>query len=269
MMSIVKTLAVVLIAGYFGLAAVLYFAQRAMMYFPVTERATPAAAGFAVAEEITLATSDGERVLAWHVPPRDGRPVIVYFHGNGGNLGHRVTRFRALTDAGYGLVALSYRGYGGSSGRPSEPGIMLDAAAAYTEASRRYGDNLVLWGESLGTAVAVALAAERAARAVIKAVILEAPFTSTLALATSHYPVFPVSWMMKDQYRTDLKIVRLRTPVLVMHGERDDIVPIAHSEALFAAITAPKRFVRFPAGGHVDLGDHGAVAAAREFIDEL
>ena len=102
-----------------------------MMYFPAAERVTPASAGFAVAEEIALATADGERVLAWHVPPRDGRPVIVYFHGNGGNLGHRVTRFRALADAGYGLMALSYRGYGGSSGRPSEPGIMLDAAAAY------------------------------------------------------------------------------------------------------------------------------------------
>jgi uncharacterized protein len=265
MMSIVKTLAVVVLAGYCGLAAVLYFFQRSMMYFPATDRATPAGAGFAKADELQLATADGERVIAWHVPPRDGRPVIVYFHGNGGNLGHRITRFRALTDAGYGLLALSYRGYGGSSGRPTESGIMLDAKAVYEEAARRYGDRLVLWGESLGTAVAVALAAERAATAVI----LEAPFISTLALATSHYPIFPVSWMMKDQYRTDLKIAQVTAPVLVMHGERDDIVPIAHGEAIFAAVTAPKRFARFPAGGHVDLGDHGAVAAARAFIDGL
>jgi fermentation-respiration switch protein FrsA (DUF1100 family) len=265
MISIVKFLLVALVAGYCGLAALLYFAQRSMMYFPAAERVTPATAGFAVAEEIALTTADGEHVLAWHVPPRGGRPVIVYFHGNGGNLGHRVTRFRALADAGYGLMALSYRGYGGSSGRPSQFGIMLDAAAAYAEASRRYGDKLVLWGESLGTAVAVALAVEHAAQAVV----LEAPFTSTLALAASHYPIFPIAWMMKDQFRSDLKIARVRAPVLVMHGERDDIVPIAHAEALFAAITAPKRFVRFPAGGHVDLGDHGAVAAAREFIDAL
>jgi uncharacterized protein len=265
MMSIVKFLLMAVVAGYCGLAALLYFAQRSMMYFPAAERVSPAAVGFAVAKEITLATSDGESVIAWHVAPRDGRPAIVYFHGNGGNLGHRVTRFRALADAGYGLVALSYRGYGGSSGRPSESGIMHDAAAAYTEASRRYGDNLVLWGESLGTAVAVTLAAEHAA----KAVVLEAPFTSTLALASNHYPIFPIAWMMKDQFRTDLTIAKVRTPVLVMHGGHDDIVPIAHGEALFAAITAPKRFVRFPDGGHVDLGDHGAVAAAREFIDGL
>jgi uncharacterized protein len=264
MTSLVKIIAIVLIGGYCALAVLLYVFQRSMMYFPAAERVAPAAAGFAVAEEITLATPDGERVLAWHVPPRDGRPVIVYFHGNGGNLGHRVPRFRALSDLGYGILALSYRGYGGSSGRPSENGIMLDGAAAYDEAARRYGDDLVLWGESLGTAVAVSLASERSA----KAVILEAPFTSTLALAKSQYPVFPITWMMKDQYRSDEKIARVRAPVLVLHGARDDIVPIAHGEALFAAVTAPKRLVRFDAGGHMDLGDHGAVAAARAFIDE-
>jgi uncharacterized protein len=265
MMPVAKTLLVVLIVGYGGLAALLYVFQRSMMYFPVAERVTPAAAGLAAAEEIVLTTQDGERVIAWHLPPPEGRPVIVYFHGNGGNLGHRVPRFKALADAGYGFLALSYRGYGGSSGTPTEAGIMLDAAAAYAEAAQRYGNRLVLWGESLGTAVAVALATDNAAMAVI----LEAPFTSTLAMATSHYPIFPIAWMMKDQFRTDLKIPRVTSPVLVMHGERDDIVPIAHGEAVYAAVTAPKRFVRFPAGRHVDLGDHGAVAAARDFIDGL
>jgi uncharacterized protein len=265
MISVVKTLLIVAIVGYGGLAALLYVFQRSMMYFPVAERVTPAAAGFAAAEEIVLTANDGEHVIAWHLPPPAGRPVIVYFHGNGGNLGHRVPRFKALADAGYGFLALSYRGYGGSSGSPTEAGIMQDAATAYAEAAKRYGDRLVLWGESLGTAVAVALAADHVA----KAVILEAPFTSTLAMATNHYPIFPIAWMMKDQFRTDLKIGRITVPVLVMHGERDDVVPIAQGEALYAAVTAPKRFVRFPAGRHVDLGDHGAVAAARAFIDGL
>jgi fermentation-respiration switch protein FrsA (DUF1100 family) len=262
-MSSLKWLLFTLIAGYFGVAALLYAFQRSMMYFPSNERVRPATVGFAIAEEITLTTQDGERVIAWHVPPREGRPVIVYFHGNGGNLGHRVTRFRALAEAGYGILALSYRGYGGSSGSPTETGIMLDAAAAYDEAMRRYPGRLVLWGESLGTAVAVAVAAGHD----VDAVVLEAPFTSTLAIAASRYPFLPVAWMMKDQYRSDLMVARIRAPVLVMHGENDDIVPIRYGEALYAAITAPKRFVRFPAGGHVDLGEHGAVAAAREFID--
>jgi fermentation-respiration switch protein FrsA (DUF1100 family) len=264
-MSILKTLLVVLVLGYGGFAALLYVAQRGMMYFPSAERVAPAQAGLAAAEELVLATADGERVIAWHVPPRDGRPVIVYFHGNGGHLGHRATRFRALAELGYGLVALSYRGYGGSSGRPMEKGIMLDAAAAHAEAARRYPGRIVLWGESLGTAVAVSLAAEHD----VEAVILEAPFTSTLALASSRYPFYPIAWMMKDQYRSDLAVVRIRAPVLVMHGEKDDIVPIRHGEELYAAITAPKRFVRFPAGGHVDLADHGAIAAARAFVDGL
>jgi len=264
-MSTLKTILVVLVLAYCGVAALLYVVQRSMMYFPHRERVSPQAAGIPAAEEITLSPADGERVIAWHVPPREGRPVIVYFHGNGGNLGHRVTRFRALAEAGYGILALSYRGYGGSSGRPTESGIMLDAAAVYEEAMRRYPGRLVLWGESLGTAVAVAVAAGHE----VEAVVLEAPFTSTLAIAASRYPFLPVAWMMKDQYRSDLMVARIRAPVLVMHGENDDIVPIRHGEALYAAITAPKRFVRFPAGGHVDLGEHGAVAAAREFIDGL
>lgn len=271
-MSILKTLLVVFVVAYCGLAALLYVAQRSMMYFPHAERVSPQAAGIPSAEELTLSTADGERVIAWHVPPREGRPVIVYFHGNGGNLGHRATRFRALADVGYGIVALSYRGYGGSSGSPTQAGIMLDAAAACDEATRRYPGRLVLWGESLGTAVAVAVAAGLTLDVQagdVKAVVLEAPFTSTLALAESRYPFIPVAWMMKDQYRSDLSAGRIRAPVLVMHGEMDDIVPIRYGEALYTAITAPKRFVRFPAGGHVDLGAHGAVAAAREFIDGL
>jgi fermentation-respiration switch protein FrsA (DUF1100 family) len=281
-MSILKTLLVALVFAYCGLAALLYVAQRSMMYFPHAERVSPRAAGFPAAEEITLSSADGERVLAWHMPPHEGRPVIVYFHGNGGNLSHRATRFRALADAGYGIVALSYRGYGGSSGSPTQAGIMLDAAAAYDEATRRYPGRLVLWGESLGTAVAVEVAAGPAVdvqtgnvkagnvKALdVKAVVLEAPFTSTLALAESRYPFLPVAWMMKDQYRSDLLAGRIRAPVLVMHGEKDDVVPIRYGEALYTAITAPKRFVRFAAGNHVDLGAHGAVAAAREFIDGL
>jgi fermentation-respiration switch protein FrsA (DUF1100 family) len=274
-MSILKALLVVLVLAYCAFAALLYVVQRSMMYFPHAERVSPQAAGLPAAEEIMLSSADGERVIAWHVPPREGRLVIVYFHGNGGNLGHRVTRFRALVEAGYGIVALSYRGFGGSSGSPTETGILLDAAAAFDEATRRYPGRLVLWGESLGTAVAVAVAAAHGAEAVdvkaadVKAVILEAPFTSTLALAQSRYPFLPVAWMMKDQYRSDLAVGRIRSPVLVMHGEKDDIVPIRYGEALYAAITAPKRFVRFPVGGHVDLGEHGAVAAAREFIDGL
>ena len=255
----------ILLAGYVAFAALLYVMQRAMMYFPDPARVAPAEAGFVSAEELELATADGERVVVWHVPPRDGRPVVLYFHGNGGNLSYRVPRFRALTADGLGIFALSYRGYGGSTGAPSEAGLTADAAALYEEAARRYPGRLVLWGESLGTAVAVALAAARD----VKALILEAPFASALGLAVARYPIFPVSVLMKDQFRSDLAMPRVRAPVLVMHGAQDRIVPIADGERLFGLVTADKKFVRFPAGGHNDLDRHGAAAAALDFLRGL
>ena len=126
-----------------GLLALLFVAQRSLMYFPDRMRVAPAAAGLAEAEDIVLDTADGEKVVAWHIPPQEGKPVIVYFHGNGGALHIRVGRFRALTAGGNGLVALSYRGYGGSTGRPSEAGLLADGAAAYGFAVARYraGEN--------------------------------------------------------------------------------------------------------------------------------
>ena len=129
--------------------------------------------------------------------------MTLYFHGNGGALRYRVDRFRALTAQGDGLVALSYRGYAGSTGSPTEPGILNDARAAYDFAVARYpADRLVLWGESLGSGVAVALAAERP----VARIVLEAPFLSAADVAAGAYPFVPVYWLMKDQFRSDLRI---------------------------------------------------------------
>src|SRR5437899_12871478 len=108
------------------------------MYFPETVRTAPAAAGLPQAEEVWLNAADGERVLAWHMPPRDDNPVVIYFHGNGGSLRLRVDRFRKLAAAGIGLIGLSYRGYGGSSGKPTEAGLIADARAAYDFAVAHY-----------------------------------------------------------------------------------------------------------------------------------
>src|SRR5262249_62409529 len=131
-MTTLKWILIVCIVGYLGLGAVMYFAQRALMYFPETTRTPPAAAGLPQAEEITLDTADGERVIVWHVPPREGKPVVLYFHGNGRSLRYRAGRYRTLAENGIGLVALSYRGFAGSTGSPSEPGLIADPAPAPT-----------------------------------------------------------------------------------------------------------------------------------------
>jgi len=180
-----------------------------------------------------------------------------------GALALRASRFRALIADGTGLLALSYRGYGGSSGSPSETGLIRDAEAAYEFAAARYGTaRLALWGESLGTGVAVALAAAHP----VAAIILDAPFTSAAAVGAAHYPFLPVRWLIKDPFHSDRRILDVRAPVLVLHGARDDVIPIALGEQLFALIPGPKQFVRFADAGHNDLDHYGATQTVREFL---
>jgi hypothetical protein len=257
--------ALIALAAFGGLTALMYLTQRKLMYFPETARTAPAAAGFAATEEIILDTADGERVIAWHVPPRVDKPIVLYFHGNGGALRYRVERFRALTSDGTGLLALSYRGYGGSSGAPTEAGLLADADAAYAFAVARYpAERIVLWGESLGSAVAIALASARK----VARLVLEAPFTSAVDIGASVYWFTPVRLLMKDQFRSDERIGRVTAPVLVLHGNNDRVVPIVFGERLFALANEPKRMVRIPGGGHNDLDAFGAQAVARPFIAE-
>jgi uncharacterized protein len=254
-----------LLAGYLGVVALLYAGQRRLMYFPSAERIAPAAAGLREAEEVVLDTADGEHLIGWHVSPQSERPVVLYFHGNGGALVHRAERFRALVGAGLGLVAIDYRGYGGSSGSPSEAGLRTDAETAYAFAVARYrADRIAVWGESLGTGVAVTLAAERP----VGWLVLEAPFTSAAEVAARHYPWVPVRWLMKDQFRSDERIPLVAAPVLVLHGARDQVVPIALGERLFGLAREPKRFIRFLDGEHEDLDRFGAVDAALAFLSE-
>jgi len=251
-------------AVYVGLAALMYFAQRSLMYFPETIRTPPAAAGLPQAQEVVLDTADGHKVIAWHVPPRDGKPVVIYFHGNGGSLRLRVDRFQRIAAAGVGLVALSYRGYGGSSGRPTEDGLIEDARAAYAYAVAHHPQRIALWGESLGSGVAVALAAESK----VDRIILDAPFTSTVDVAAAIYWFLPVRLLMKDQFRSDQRIKSVKVPVLILHGEADEVIPISYGERLYEMIPGEKRMVRFPGGYHVDLDRHGGADAALKFLAE-
>src|SRR5215470_15629821 len=254
-MNTLKWLVIFALLGYGSIVALLYVTQRAMQYFPERFRTAPAVAGLPEAQEV---------VIVWHVPPRADKPVVLYFHGNGGSLRGRVDRFRALTADGTGLVALSYRGYGGSSGAPTEGGLINDALAAYAFTRARYpAERIVLWGESLGSGVAVALAAQKP----IGHLILQSPFTSAADVGMQQYWFVPVGLLMKDQFRSDLHIGKVTAPVLVLHGERDNIVPMALAERLYGLINAPKRFVRFAGIGHNDLGAE-AVEAAKQFLGE-
>jgi fermentation-respiration switch protein FrsA (DUF1100 family) len=261
--TVMTAIAIGVLCIYAGVLAMLYFTQRSMMYFPETIHTTPAQAGLPQAEEIALTTSDGVHIAAWHVPPRDGKPVILYLHGNGGALRYRVERFSRLIADGIGVVAVEYRGYGGSSGSPSERGLIADGEAGYAFAAARYAvPQLVLWGESLGSGVAVALAAQKP----VGRVILEAPFTSAVAIGARQYWYMPVRLLMSDQFRSDQRISKVTAPLLILHGAKDQVVPYAMGEALFNLANKPKRIVRFLDGGHEDLDSNGALVAVGRFL---
>ena len=263
-MTVLKWLLLVVSVAYVCGLAVLFFAQRSFLFpVPTVVRTAPREAGFPEAEEHVLATADGEKVIVWHVPAKPGHPVILYFHGNGDFLAGFFGRFRDLIADGIGIVALSYRGYAGSSGRPSESGLLLDADAAYAFAAARYSaDRMVVWGFSLGSGVAVALAAERP----VAKVILEAPYASIAEVAALRFQIAPVRWLIRDPFRSDVRIGRVTAPLLMMHGGRDSVIPIRFGERLFTLAHEPKQFVRFPEGGHNDLDNYGAIETARRFI---
>ena len=203
-------------------------------------------------EDLRLTTVDGETLVAWYVPAKDGHPLILYFHGNGGALVDRIPRFRALAASGYGFLAIAYRGYGGSTGSPTQKGLMEDGETAYLEArARGYdGDRIVLIGESLGTGVAIALAATREAAALV----LDSPFSSAVEVAAAHYAIFPVNWLMFDRFRSDLAIGDVHIPMLVIHGDKDDVIPISLARRLFELANEPKTFMQVSGGKHLALG---------------
>lgn len=264
-MQFLKWTAIVLVAGYVAGLVLLFVKQRAFLFpIPTTERTAPAAAGLPEAEEHVLTTSDGEKVIVWHVAPKPGRSVVLFFPGNGDFLAGRVSRFKGITADGTGLVALSYRGYAGSTGAPSEKGLLQDAAAAYAFASERYDTTrIVAWSFSLGTGVAVAVASEDP----VGKLILEAPYTSTVDVAASLFRLVPLRLLMRDQFHSDERIARVTVPLLIMHGTADPAIPIAFGERLFALAREPKKLVRFPGGGHENLDNFGALETARTFIN--
>lgn len=268
MKRLIPGLALVLLVLYTGLLATLFLAQRSLLY-PGAGRDGPlsvAEAGLSGFQDLVLTTPDGERLVAWWKPPQPGKALILYFHGNGGSLRHRRSRAEALTASGRGLLLISYRGYSGSSGMPTEEGLRIDARTAHDWAARSYEPRrLVLYGESLGTGVAVRLATERP----VSGLILDAPYTSTAEVASEAYWFVPVSWLMHDQYRSIDIIDRVKAPILVMHGDHDRVIPFAFGERLFAAAPEPKQFLRLPGIGHTRVLESGGLAAVDAFLTKL
>ena len=259
-----------IVAVYAGLVGVLYVSQRNLMYHPSDYAAAPAASG---APEMRLAhheTADGLRLTSWYAPARAGMATLLYVHGNAGTVADRVFKVRPYLDRGYGVMLVGYRGYGGNPGAPSEQGLYRDGASAmaFLAAQGVAAGRVVLYGESLGTGVAVELAHRAATQSPVAALVLEEPFTTMGDAAQSHYPFVPAKWLVKDKFDSASKIAAVRAPLYVFHGDRDRVVPQKLGKTLFAAASEPKTGAWIAGAGHNDLYDYGAAAGILRFLAE-
>jgi len=255
---------------YVAVTVFMYAFQRNMLYYPGAPKPTRVQSRVADMKEIPITTEDGLELFAWYAPAKDSaKPTVVLFHGNAGTLGDRGPKARMFLDHGYGMMLLEYRGYSGNPGAPTEQGLYADGRAAlgYLRAQGVEDGQIVLYGESLGTGVVTAMALEaQQSDKPVAALILEAPFTSTVDVGASHYPFLPVRLLMKDRFESHTRIGALHVPLLIVHGEKDRIVPVKFGKRLFDAANAPKESMWIAEAGHNDLYDHGMGAQVLDFL---
>lgn len=259
----------VLLAGsFYALAVVvMYLAQRRFIYFPDPARTAPAVVGLGDVSERIIATPDGERIVAWYGKAKPGQPTLLYFHGNGGALEARSERMRKYLDRGRGMFMMSYRGFSGSTGSPSEAANVADAMLA-CESLLKEGvspDDIILYGESLGSGVAVQVAAAKK----VGGVILDSPFTSIVERAGELYPWLPVGLLLQDRYESIRYIGAVHAPLFILHGEVDDVVPVDMGRRLFAAANSPKEIRTLSGAGHADHHEFGSFEIINDWIDRL
>ncbi|MCU0894992.1 MAG: alpha/beta hydrolase [Rhodospirillales bacterium] len=255
--------------GYVLVVGALYVFQRNLLFLPASHVGSPAAVGAGDMREVTLATADGLALRSWYKPASDDRPTMIYFHGNGGNISARAKRVRPYLNAGLGVLLVGYRGYGGNPGSPSEDGFYEDARAAarFIEAEGVANDKVVLYGESLGSAVAIHFAAEQAAMGKpVAAVIGEGAPSSVVDVAAKRYPFAPVRTLIKDRFDSRAKVGAIRAPLLLLHGEDDTVVPQRFGQALFDAAAEPKTAEWIDGAGHNNLTYHAIDAVVLEFL---
>ena len=248
---------------YLTLIGAMFFMQRSLLYYPVAAGSSPDPDGPPI-QVVRIDTEDGERLVGWWLPAEGDNPTILFFNGNAAGLAVQEGRWRRIADRGVGFLSIGYRGYDGSTGRPTEAGLHMDAAAAYDWLTERVAPSrIVVHGFSLGSGVAVRLASVRRGRAVG----LEAPYTSTVDVAAEAYPWAPVRLLMLDQYRSQEIIDRIDAPLLVLHGDADEVIPFEQGWSLYRMAEAPKAFVRMVGSNHSTITRDGGYDHIWRFLD--
>ncbi len=260
-------LPILIIAG-FGFLLVTYGApklERALLYAADPTYGTPADAGLSGFSERIIETPDGARLVTWYSPASEGQPTLLYFHGNAGTLADRAERISNYRALGRGVLIMSYRGYSGSTGRPTEADNIKDALLCY-DTLRDWGvspNDLFVYGESIGTGIAVQVAGLRP----VAGVILDAPYTSIVDVAAMHYPYLPARLLMQDRYETMRHLDKVEAPLIVIHGEQDQIVPVEMGRKVAAGARGPSEIETFAEAGHTDHGNYGSFEAINQWIE--
>lgn len=248
MRHLVVVVAVVALVAV-GLLALAWSQQRRLIYYPSPGPVPSAATVLPNGQDVVLETDDGIRLGAWYFPVPGGGPAVLVCHGNAGDRSMRVNLGAGLNRMGLSVLLFDYRGFGGNQGQPSEAGTAADARAAQAWLAAQPGvEKIVYFGESLGAAVAVGLAVEKAPAALI----LRSPFTTLADVASFHYPWMPTRQLLRDRYPSIDRITSVHVPLLVIAGDRDDVVPESMSRRLYDAANEPKRYVVVPGAGHND-----------------
>jgi uncharacterized protein len=238
--------------GYLCLCAWFWVHQREFQYSPGGTIATPRAAGLPEFAKIEITTEDGETIVGWwKAPPNSGGGVVLYLHGTPGTLpDYAPYALPDIEKAGVGALAIDYRGYGGSTGSPSETGIERDARAAFDFIRRSAPQSkIAVFGQSFGTGPAVALATQRP----IAGLLLVAPYASVLRLfGLEAPPILPYRWLLRDQYDSEALIDRVTAPVMILHGTADATIPIAEARRLYDAAHQPKTMIEVEGAGHTE-----------------
>lgn len=258
---------------YFSLLGLVYVFQRNLMYLPGHVGMSPADVYVPEMKVLSVQTVDGLDIEIWHGEASLGQPTIVLFHGNAGTLADRAFKARFFMDAGYGVILAGYRGFGKNKGSPDEEGLYKDARAVFSYLAQFRG-SIILYGESLGSGVAVQMADEitrindHPLQNRLSGVILEAPFTSMSDAAAYHYPWLPARILVWDRFDSISKIQNIGAPLLIVHGQQDKTVPVQQGERLLQAALEPKKGVWLSEAGHVDIYDHGAKDHILGWINE-
>lgn len=229
----------------------LFVFQRNMLYHPEKDFDKTNNVPIEGFQEIFIENSDKQKLQIWSTKPtNEKQEVIIYFHGNSGNLNLRINKIQEFANRGYGVIVLSYRGFGKSQGKPTEDGLYDDALTAINHAKEQgyLLKNIIVYGESLGSGVAI----EMATRMDFKAVILEAPYKSIVARAKELYPYIFVNLLVRDKFDSISKINKVKSPVLVIHGELDEVMPISHGKEILAKANEPKKGVFLENYAHSD-----------------